>query len=106
MNYLKAFLSEGGWSSQSPGQRTWTELCILSHNRTTGDIRDYHSNGTVRFSTSGLIMSRTPSYLPYAIFSFYAQTTSIPAEARLGDPTEIRTHDFWLERPASFPFRR
>ena len=43
------------------------------------------------FFAPGLIMLRTPSYLPYAILSFYAQTASIPAEARLGDPTENRT---------------
>lgn len=26
--------------------------------------------------------------------------------AACGDPTETRTHDFWLERPASCPIRR
>ena len=40
------------------------------------------------FFAPGLIMLRTPSYLPYAILTIYAQTTSIPAEVRLGDPWE------------------
>ena len=43
------------------------------------------------FFAPGLIMLRTPSYLPYAILTIYAQTTSISAEVRLGDPTENRT---------------